>query len=177
MADISMTSNIVNISNPVRYRIIEDLANLSGDYLVLNDTGVHEFKINGTALFDEDLIRLEDIGGTLLCQSSAHMARKQNILTISNRTGEVIGSVQRHPVSPLRDRFSLEIGNAPELSTEGDVSSLEFWIVNADGTVAEISRRWFRARNSFGVAIGPGQPVAVLLTGVIIIVQMIRGTL
>lgn len=171
-----MTFNGSTSPTAVRYRLIEDLTTLIGDFHVLNDAGDHAFKINGRSLINEDLIRLEDLGGNLLCQSSAHLARTKSSMAIVDRSGDAIGHVQRHPVSPLLDRFSIALDDKVLLVTEGNVSSLEFWMLGPDGAAAEISRRWFRARDSYGIAIAPGQPDAVLVAGVISIVQMARGT-
>jgi uncharacterized protein YxjI len=81
----------------------------------------------------------------------------------------------RKPSSPLRDRFILEVSNGPGLTIDGSISTYEFRIVGPSGAVAEISKRWFRARGSYGVEVTKSQDDALLLTAVVVLDQMIRG--
>jgi uncharacterized protein YxjI len=157
-----------------RYRMSAELAALGADFLVLNDAGEHEFRFNGQAMSDDDTIRLEDMEGRVLYTALAHAARKQPRIVIVDGAGTKIGSVIRQPVSPLRDRFTVEVEDGLVLTIDGNVPKHEYSILAPPGRVAEVSQKWFRARGSYGVEIVPGQRDALLLTTIVVIDQMIH---
>lgn len=159
----------------MRYRMSVELAALDTDFLVLTDAGEHAFRFNGRAMADDDTIRIEDMQGLVLYEAPAHAARKKARIVVVDGNGTEIGSVLRNPVSPLRDRFAIEIQERPTLAVDGNVSTHEYSIVGPPGLVADVSQKWFRARGSYGVEIVPGQQDALLLITVVVIEQMIHG--
>jgi uncharacterized protein YxjI len=159
-----------------RYRMSSELAMRGADFLVLNDTGEHVFRFSGDALAAEDTLRVEDMQGQLLYRAPARFARKQARIGIVDGDASEMGAVLRQLISPLRDRFAIELRGGLTLDVEGTVSTHEFWIVGRAGPVAEISQKWFRARGSYGVEIVPGQQDALLLIAIAVMDQMIHGT-
>lgn len=151
------------------------LAASGADFLVLNDAGEHVFRVDGRLLVHDDTIRVEHLTRAGRYQADAHMARKQERLAITNEHGQEVGAIVRKQISPLRDRFVVELANGQVLSVEGIVANHEFFLSGADGAVAEVSRRWFRARNSYGVEIRPGQPEALIITAILAMDSMIPG--
>ena len=63
-----------------------------------------------------------------------------------------------------------------ELSAHGNIVDHEFEI-EADGgaKVAEVSKKWFRVRDTYGVEVAPGQNDALLLAVTVCIDQMASG--
>jgi uncharacterized protein YxjI len=163
------------VDRNTRYRMSMELAALGADFLVLTDAGEHVFRISGRAMSDDDTIRIEDMQGHVLCEASAHLARKQVRVAIVDGAGNEIGSVLRQPVSPLRDRFEIQLHDGLMLAVDGNITTHEFSIVGPPGRVAEISKKWFRARGSYGIEVAPGQTDALLLTTVIVMDLMILG--
>lgn len=159
----------------VRYRMSTELAGLDSDFLVLNGAGEHVFRIDGRAFTEEDTISVEDLEGRVLSRAVVHLARKQRHIAIDDERGNQTATVVRFAVSPLRDRFGIELANGQELSIEGRVAAHEFSIVEARGQIAEVSQRWFRARGSYGVEIGPGQPDALLITSIAVMDLMVHA--
>lgn len=164
------------VNRNTRYRMTKGLAALGSDFLVLTDAGEHAFRINGHAMTEDDTIRIEDMNGHVLCEAPAHLVRKQTRVLIVDGAGNEIGSVVRHPISPLRDRFEIALRDGRLLTIDGNVSAHEFSIVSPLGRVAEISQRWFRARGSYGIEIEAGQEDALLLTTVVVLDQMVQGS-
>lgn len=175
--DIGVNTKAARMTNirPNRYRMSSDVAALGADFYVLSGSGEHAFKIDGRSIAEEDAIRMEDLEGHTLYLVPAQMAQKRNSLTIFDVSGSPTGMVERRPVSPLRDRFSIVLNNRQSLAVSGIVPVHEYVILGAAGKVAEVSQRWFRAKRSFGVEIAPGQPDALLLTSVLLLDLMASG--
>jgi len=139
-----------------RYRMSYELVASDGDFLVLTDAGEHAFRIVGKAI-DNDIIRIEELNGRLLYEAAAHSSRNLRSLTVVDANQAPAGRVSRHKISPLRDQFAIELVDGTLYSVDGALSTREYTITGPVGRVATISRRWFRARGSYGVEIAPGQ--------------------
>ena len=65
--------------------------------------------------------------------------------------------VKKVLISPLRDRWVAKIGDGPDLNIQGNILNHEYTI-EADGRkVAEVSKKWFRGRDTYGVEVAPDQ--------------------
>lgn len=174
--DAGLDSPGNDLIRSTRYRMSTELAALDSDFLVLSDSGEHVFRFSSRALSYGDTIRIEDMQGQVLCEAPAHLARKESRVVIVDSAGVEIGSVVRQPLSPLRDRFSLETRQGAVFAVDGNVPIHEFSIVGPDGKIATVSRKWFRARGSYGIEISSGQQDAFLLTTAAVLDQMILGS-
>jgi len=76
--------------------------------------------------------------------------------------------VKKAMITPLRDRFVVKVGNGPDLEVEGNIVSHEYRI----GSLATVSKKWFRVRDSYGVEVGPGQNDLLILATTVCIEQM-----
>jgi uncharacterized protein YxjI len=56
---------------------------------------------------------------------------------------------------------------------QGNIVDHEYKISAGGQKVAEVSRRWFRVRDTYGVEIGPGQNDVVIL-GITVAIDMMR---
>ena len=75
-------------------------------------------------------------------------------------------------ITPLRQRFTITLTDGGQLQAQGNIIDKEFTI-EADGRkVAEVSRKWFRIRDSYGVEIAPGQNAVLMLAITVCIDQM-----
>ena len=76
--------------------------------------------------------------------------------------------------TPLRARFDVKVENGPDLDVQGNVVDHEYEI-EADGTkIAEISKRWFRVRETYGIEIAPGAD-EILVLAVAVAVDVMAG--
>jgi uncharacterized protein YxjI len=88
------------------------------------------------------------------------------------RASRTAATVKKARVSPLRDRYSIDIEDGADLDVKGNIVEFEF---ERDGdTVAEVSKRWFRVRDTYGIEIAPWQDDALILAAVICIDQTAR---
>jgi uncharacterized protein YxjI len=75
-------------------------------------------------------------------------------------------------VTPLRDRFSIDVEDGDDMEAKGNIVDHEYKIERNGDEIAEVSRRWFRVRDTYGVEIDPGQDAALILATVVCIDQM-----
>ena len=91
------------------------------------------------------------------------------------RDGDTVATVKKALITPLRDRFAIELENDDELSAKGNIVDHEYEIERDGHKVAEISKRWFRIRDTYGIEIAPGQNDALILAATVCIDEMARG--
>ena len=69
----------------------------------------------------------------------------------------------------IRDRFAIDVEGGDDLKAKGNIVDHEFEIERDGDTIARISKRWFRMRETYGVEINVGEDEALLLAGVVAI--------
>lgn len=66
----------------------------------------------------------------------------------------------------------VKIKNGPDLEVKGNILNHEYTIGEGRDKVAEVSKKWFRIRDSYGIEIEPGQDDIVILAVAVCIDQM-----
>jgi uncharacterized protein YxjI len=147
----------------VRYQMREKLLSIGDDSWIENAAGERVFKVNGKALRVRQTLILEDLDGNVLCKIQERKLRVKDSMEIEGPGGDRLAMVKQAMITPLRARFDVKVEDGPDLRVQGNIVDHEYEI-EADGTkVAEISKRWFRVRDTYGIEIAPGQDDVVVL--------------
>src|SRR5262249_2013382 len=75
----------------------------------------------------------------------------------------VLATVKKALFTFLREHYTVEVGDGQVLEARGDITNHEYEIHSDGEIVASISKRWFTLRDTYGVAVGPGQDDVLLL--------------
>jgi uncharacterized protein YxjI len=154
-----------------RYRMQEKLVAIGDDFWIEDEAGRRAFKVNGKAIRVRDTLVLETPNGEELASIQAKMLHVRDTMNIE-RGGRKVASVKKALISPLRDRFSIDVEDGADMEAKGNIVDHEYKIERNGDQVAEVSRKWFRVRDSYGVEIAPGQDEALLLAVAVCIDQM-----
>ena len=100
------------------------------------------------------------------------VARVKDSMEIEGAHGERVALVKKALITPVRERFTASIKNGPDLEVQGNLLDHEYTIGEGRDKVAEVSKKWFRLRDSYGVEIEPGQDDIVILAITVVIDQM-----
>jgi uncharacterized protein YxjI len=160
--------------NATRYQMREKLVSIGDDFWIENDRGQRVFKVNGKALRVRQTLIFEDTQGQQLCKIQERLLRVRDTMAIEGPDGNRIALVKKALITPLRDRWSMQVGDAPDLEIQGNIVDHEYTISENGRKVAEVSRKWFRVRDTYGVQIEPSQNDVVLLAATVAI-DMMRG--
>ena len=63
----------------------------------------------------------------------------------------------------IRDRFTIDVDGGPDLKAHGNIVDHEYKIEQDGEVVAEVSKKWFRVRDTYGVEIQPGHDAGPIL--------------
>jgi len=158
--------------NATRYRMREKLVSIGDDFWIENEEGQRVFKVDGKALRVRQTLIFEDTQGNALCRIQERLLRVKESMEIEGPNGERLAMVKKALITPLRDRWVAKIGDGPDLNIQGNILNHEYTI-EADGRkVAEVSKKWFRVRDTYGVEIAPDQNDIVILAVTVVVDMM-----
>jgi SulP family sulfate permease len=93
------------------------------------------------------------------------MLRVKDSMEVEDAGGNQVALVKKAIISPVRDRFTVKVKNGPDLEVKGNLLDHEYTIGEGRDKVAEVSKKWFRVRDTYGVDIEPGRDDVVILAG------------
>ena len=146
-----------------RYQMRQKMVSIGDDFWIENEAGQKIFKVDGKALRLRKTLKFEDAHGQELCQIQEKMARIKESMEIEDANGQQLAMVKKALITPVRERFVAKIGNGPDLDIQGNFLDHEYTIEEGRNKIAEISKKWFRLRDTYGVEIEPGQNDILIL--------------
>jgi uncharacterized protein YxjI len=156
-----------------RYTMREKMFAIGDDFWIETDGGERAFKVDGKAMRVRDTLVLESPSGEELFKIQEKKLSVRDKMEIE-RDGDTVATIKKALVSPLRDRFSIEVEGGPDMEAKGNVVDHEYKFERDGDQVAEVSKRWFRVRDTYGIEIAPGQDDALILACTVCIDQMTR---
>jgi uncharacterized protein YxjI len=145
-----------------RYLLREKLLSLGDDFWIENDQGERIFHVDAKVLRVRDTVLIKDRDGNELVKLQKRLLRARDTMAIE-RGGDKVATVKKAIIAPLRDRFTVELAGGGSLEAQGSILDHEYQITHDGIPVANVSKRWFRVRKSYGVAVAPGQDDALVL--------------
>jgi len=156
-----------------KYQMREKMFAIGDDFWIENEAGERAFKVNGKALRIRDTLVLEDASGAELLTIQEKKVRVRDTMEIEH-DGHTVATVKKAIVSPLRDRFAIEVAGGEDMEAKGNIVDHEYKIERSGDEVAEVSKRWFRVRDTYGTQIASEQNDALILAVTVCIDQMTR---
>lgn len=153
----------------------EKLVDFGDDYWIETNRGRRAFKVDGKALRVRKTLVIEDGTGAELMKIQDRPVRVRDVMEVQDASGATVATVKKAMVSPLRERFTIQLGGGGEMTAQGNITDHEFEIESDGSKVAEVSKKWFRVRDSYGVEVAPGQNAPLLLAVAVCIDQMAAG--
>ena len=157
-----------------RYQMREKLLSIGDDSWIEDESGRRAYKVNGKALRLRKTLVLEDASGNEVVKIQDRPVRIRDVMEIEGPDGQTLATVKKAMITPLRERFSIDVAGGAEMSAHGNIVDHEFEIESGGAKVAEVSKKWFRVRDTYGVEVAPGQNDALLLAITVCIDQMAR---
>ena len=145
-----------------RYLMREKIFAIGDDFYVQNEQGQNVYKIDGKAFRIRSTLKFEDLQGNEIYKIQERKIRVRDSMNIY-RGGEVAARVHNALITPVRDRFKIEVPGKPDLVTKGNILYHEY-VVEQEGTpIAVVSRKWFRIRNTYGVEVADAEDALLVL--------------
>jgi uncharacterized protein YxjI len=153
----------------------QKLVAFGDDFWIENEAGQRVFKVDGKMLRVRDTLFFEDTQGQTLCKIQEKLVRIKDTKVIEGPNGETLATVKKALITPLRDRWVVKVGDGPDLEVQGNILNHQYTIGEGDRKIAEVSKKWFRLADTYGVQIDPGQNDIVILAVTVAVDMMAHG--
>jgi uncharacterized protein YxjI len=141
----------------------QKLVSIGDDYWIEDEQGQRVYKINGKAMRIRDTLILEDPQGHELYKIQEKKLHIRDTMEIEDAGGHTVATVKKALITPLRERFDVKVENGEDLEVKGNIVDHEYKIKRGDDKVAEVSKKWFRVADTYGVEVTQGQDPALIL--------------
>lgn len=146
-----------------RYKIRQNLISIGDDFWIENEEGKKAFKVDGKVLRIRKTLVFEDANGRKLAQIQERLLTIKDTMVIEDADGKDIATIKKALIAPFRDRWDVKVKNGPDLDVQGNILDHEYTIKQGRDKVAEISKKWFRLTDTYGVEIDSGQNDILIL--------------
>lgn len=155
----------------IRYQMREKLVAIGDDSWIDDENGNHAFKANGKAARMRDTFVLEDASGRRVAEikERALSVRDKMTIEIDGRKATV-----KKALVGIRDRFHVEVDGQPDMKVHGNVVDHEYHIEQDGRTIATVSKKWFRVRETYGIEIDADGDIPLVLSVTIAVDDMAR---
>jgi len=154
-----------------RYQMRERLMSIGDDYWIEDESGQRAFKVDGKALRVRETFVLRDASDQEAARIQERKVRVRDTMEIEHPGGNA--TVHKALVG-VRDRFKIDVEGGPNMTAHGNIVDHEYEIERDGDTVARVSKRWFRVRETYGVEVEPGQDDAMILAIAVCVDAMSR---
>jgi len=146
----------------MRYQVRERLFSIKDDFWVTDQDGNQAFFVNAKMLSLRHTLELQDASGRTLA------AIKHKLLTFTDameieHDGQVVATVHKSVFSPLHHRAVIDLADGGRLEAVGNIIGKDFEIRDGHRVLAQVSRAWFRVRDTYGVDVAPGEDDVLLI--------------
>ena len=153
------------------FRMREKMMSIGDDYWIENAEGKKVFKVNGKAARLRDTFVLEDAQGNELSKIQEKKLSVRDKMTIE--WGGSRATVHKRLLG-IRDHYVIEVDGGEDLKAHGNIVDHEYEIERDGDTVATVSKKWFRVRDTYGIQLAEDQDVALILAITVCVDAMAR---
>ena len=156
-----------------RYRMRQKLVSFGDDYWIENAQGQRVFFVDGKAFLLREHLAFKDMQGTELAAIQEKVMHIKDTYSIY-RNGNVLATVKKALITPLRQRFDVHVAGGENMEAEGNILDHEYEIHAGPARVAEVSKKWFQVADTYGVDLAPGTDDILILAITAVIDMMVN---
>ncbi|MGW9347176.1 LURP-one-related/scramblase family protein [Nocardiopsis flavescens] len=155
----------------MKFLVRERFFDIGDDFWVTTEDGTKAYHVDGKALRIRTTFHLEDPDGNVLTTIRRKLFKVRDQMRIE-RDGKTVATVRERLFDPLKEKLVVEIEDGPDWEVTGDFLGKEYVVSDEHGTIAHISRKYLRIRDTYGVDVNThrtdlgGDPVMALSVAV-----------
>ena len=153
------------------FQMREKLVSFGDDFWIETNTGRRAFKVDGKVARIRDTLVIRDVAGNEVAKVQERKIAIRDTMSIE-RPGRPDATIKKALINPLRERFTLQADDIGEITIQGNIVDHEYKFESGGAKVAEVSKRWLRLRDTYGVEITSGQDIALILAATVALDQL-----
>jgi uncharacterized protein YxjI len=152
----------------------EKMFSIGDDYWIEDDNGNRKYKVDGKSLRIRQTFILENSAGQELAKICEKKLSIRDAMRIE-RNGDTVATIRKALVSPLRDKYKIELESGGELIAKGKIGEHNYKIERDGNKVAEVSKKWFKVRDTYGIEIDDKEDDVLILAAAVCLEEMSQG--
>ena len=127
------------------------------------ENGDRVLRVDGKALRLRNTLDVEDLEGNKVCRIQTRVLHIRDTMEIERPDGSEMAKVHKALITPLRERWKVDVEDGEDMEVQGNIVDHEYDL-EADGRkVAEVSKKWFRVADTYGVQVAPDADTLLVL--------------
>jgi uncharacterized protein YxjI len=158
-----------------QYKMKEKLISFGDDFWIEDAQGRKAFKVDGKMLRVRDVLAFEDDRGQVLVEMASKLIQIKDQVKLERKGGQG-AVVKKDLINLVHDHFIMKIGGGEDIDIRGNILDHEYSFSKGRDKIAEVSKRWFRIRDTYGVQIEPGEDDILILAATVAVDQLSHDT-
>jgi uncharacterized protein YxjI len=154
-----------------RYKMREKMFSIGDDFWIENEQGRRAYKVNGKLFRLSDTLDFEDAHGKKLIGMHGKVVTIRGTIRLERRDGQD-AVVKKDLINIVRDHLTLNVKGGEDYDIRGNLLDHEYSFFRGRDKVAEISKKWFRLSDVYGVQIEPGADDVLILAATVAVDQL-----
>ena len=134
-----------------KFQMRADALSIGDDYWIQDEQGNKAFHVDGKSMRARETWVLEDADGNDLATIREKKLTIRDKIKIELADGRE--ATVRKALISFGEKYVVEVEDGPELEVKGKIGEHEYKIERDGDQVAEISKKWFRVRDTYGVEV------------------------
>jgi uncharacterized protein YxjI len=148
------------------YKMREQMFAIGDDFWIEDDQGDRKFKVNGKLLRVRDVLVFEDTHGGELAKLDSKIVAVRDKIDIE-RVGGKSARLTKDLLNVIGDDFILKFDGGDEIKLVGNILDHEYEFRRGRDKIGEVSKKWFRIADTYGVQIEAGEDDIMLLAATV----------
>ena len=158
-----------------RFQMRQRFFTIGDRFFIENDQGERVFRVESKILRVRTTLKFQDMAGNDIYKIQEKLVRVRDTMDITSADDGVVAKVHNALITPLRDRWKINIPGGQDLMARGNILNHEYKIMRDGQPVAQISKRWFRIRDTYGVEVKDSEDALLLLAITVVIDMMAQA--
>ena len=158
----------------MRYLMKQKIFAWGDDFTIKDEAGNDAFFVDGRAFSIGNKLSFQDMAGNELAYIQQKLLSWGPTYEIS-RNGALVATVKKQLFTLLRCKFSVDVPGPDDLEAQGSFMDYDYKFTRGSQRVAEVSKKWFSLRDTYGVEISDGEDAILLLASTVVIDMVCHG--
>ncbi|WP_292463248.1 LURP-one-related family protein [Methanolobus sp.] len=139
-----------------RFKMRQRFFTIGDRFFIENEKGDKAFQIENKVIRVRKTLLFQDLQGNDIYKIQEKVARVRDTMEIE-KDGHTVAKVHNALITPLRDRWSIDVPDGEDLTAKGNILNHEYKIFRGDQVIGNVSKNWFRVRDTYGVDVREGE--------------------
>jgi uncharacterized protein YxjI len=158
----------------MRYLMKQKIFAWGDDFTIKDQAGNDAFFVDGRAFSIGKKLSFQDMSGNELAFIRQKLLAWGPSYEIS-RSGEVVALVKKKLFTLFRCKFSVDVPGPDDLEAQGSFMDYDYTFTRGNKTAAQVSKRWFSLRDTYGVDIAEEEDDVLILASTVVIDMVCHG--